>query len=203
MASRKIKVARGAAAKGAKGWVALRLVERLASPRGGARSRTTLIVTGAAAGAAGAGTAYLLDPQNGRRRRHVARDRALRVLRRGRDEAARKADHAAGQVKGAAHEAREKASGESPKAELTDQALARKVESIIFRDESVPKSRINVDAAGRSVSLRGEVYEEDQLNEIVRRTQEIPEVERVENLLHLPGQAAPTRADTPAEQRVS
>src|SRR5436190_20571907 len=59
----------------------------------------------AAGAATGAGGAYLLDPENGKRRRHVARDRLASFGRRGVREAERKSRYASGVAKGAVAEA--------------------------------------------------------------------------------------------------
>ena len=88
-----------------------------------------------------------------------------------------------------------------PKPQLTDTALARKVESELFRDSSVPKGKIDVNAVERVVYLRGEAKTPEMVNDLERRAGDIPEVERVENLLHLPKTPAPTRTDSPASQR--
>jgi osmotically-inducible protein OsmY len=152
-------------------------------------------------GAASAAAQYFLDPEQGTRRRNIARDRALALLRRGKQEATRRADYLGGQAAGVAHQAREKVTPAQPKEELTDQDLARKVETVIFREADVPKGKINVDAVERTVTLRGEAETQEMIEELERKTSEIPEVERVENLLHLPGEPAPTRADTPERQK--
>lgn len=72
---------------------------------------------------------------------------------------------------------------------------------MIFRDGRVPKDSVVIDANGPTVVLRGEVQRSEQIDHLVRRTEEIPEVERVDNLLHLPDQPAPTRADAPEPRR--
>ncbi len=56
-----------------------------ARARAGARGKTdgTSKKAVGAAGAAGLAAGYFLDPDSGKRRRHVARDRALALLRRG------------------------------------------------------------------------------------------------------------------------
>ena len=72
------------------------------------------------------------------------------------------------------------------KTAITDTALARKVESELFRDQSVPKGKINVNAVGRVVSLRGEARTPQMVNDLQARALAIPEVDSVENLLHLP-----------------
>ena len=160
-------------------------------------AKLPLILVGAATGAG----AYFFDPEQGNRRRSVARDRAMALLRRGQREAVQRGDYAAGQVTGAVHEARDKVTPDTPKPGLTDQELARKVETIVFRDAEVPKGKINVDAAGATVWLRGEAPSEAMKEKLVSQASTIPEVEKVEDLLHLPGEPAPTRADAPAASR--
>lgn len=83
------------------------------------------------------------------------------------------------------------ASAPAPRPELTGRDLADKVESIVFRDDAVPKGDINVDAVGNVVTLRGQVESAEMVGQIVERTEAIPEVQRVENLLHLPDEPAP------------
>jgi hypothetical protein len=84
---------------------------------------------------------------------------------------------------------------QAPK-ELDDVALARKVETIIFRDEAVPKGKIDVNAADGVVWLRGEAKTPEMIKALERQATAIPEVKKVENLLHLPKTPAPTRSDT-------
>ncbi len=98
-------------------------------------------------------------------------------------------------------EARAPESQAPPKPEITDTALARKVESEIFRGTRGVKSKVSVNAVGRVVHLRGEAKTPELINELEARTAAIPEVQRVENLLHLPKTPSPTRSDTPARQR--
>src|SRR3954465_990127 len=85
--------------------------------------------------------------------------------------------------------------------DLDDVSLARKVETVIFRDDSVPKGKIDVNAADGVVWLRGEAKTPDMIKALERQAQAIPEVKKVENLLHLPKTPAPTRSDTPPSQR--
>jgi hypothetical protein len=87
------------------------------------------------------------------------------------------------------------------KDDLTDAALAHKVESVIFRGPDAPRGSVDVNAVGRVVYLRGEVKTPAQVNQLVAAAEAIPEVERVEQLLHLPKTPAPTRTDTPKAQR--
>jgi hypothetical protein len=88
----------------------------------------------------------------------------------------------------------------APKA-LDDVTIARKVETELFRDPTVPKGHIDVNVVGGVVWLRGEVRTPEDVKSLEAQAQAVPEVKRVENLLHLPNTPAPTRSDTPARQR--
>lgn len=174
--------ARGGAKSGAK---ALRRAGR----RGPGRVR---LVTTSALAAAGA---YLLDPQNGKRRRKVLIDKTGKLLRRGKRETERKARYAEGVAEGVAHEA---GLGEDrPPAEerLNDPALARKVETEIFRDHQLAKGRVNVMVENGVVSLRGQVDNEREIGELVAAAQQVEGVRQVENLLHTLGSPAPQKTD--------
>jgi len=74
---------------------------------------------------------------------------------------------------------------------LDDVTLARKVESELFRDPSVPKGQIAINAQHGVVQLRGEVPSATMLAELVERTRGIQGVRDVESLLHLQGVDAP------------
>jgi|SRR5215208_2084313 len=84
---------------------------------------------------------------------------------------------------------------------LGDTAITRKVETELFRSSDVDKGKINVNTADGIVWLRGEAKNPEQVKELEAKAAAIPEVKRVENLLHLPGTPAPTRTDTPPTQR--
>jgi len=145
------------------------------------------VAAGAAGGAAGA---YFLDPQQGKRRRHVAFDRLLALLRRGKAGSERKARYAAGVAKGAAAEAA--GAGEGAES-LPDADLANKVRSEIFRDEDAPKGNVNVNAENGVVYLRGEVDSPEQREQLATSARQIKGVRDVVNLLHLPGETAPNK----------
>jgi hypothetical protein len=85
--------------------------------------------------------------------------------------------------------------------QLDDVSITRKVETELFRDRKIAKGKISVNTADGVVFLRGEAKNPELINEIERRVSEVPEVNGVENLLHLPKTPAPTRADTPIEQQ--
>jgi hypothetical protein len=85
--------------------------------------------------------------------------------------------------------------------QLDDVTITRKVETEIFRGSKVDKGKISVNTADGVVWLRGEVKNPQQVKDLEAKTAAIPEVKRVENLLHLPKTPAPTRTDTPSSQR--
>jgi len=85
--------------------------------------------------------------------------------------------------------------------DLDDVAITRKVETELFRTPGIDKGKINVNTADGVVWLRGEAKNPEQIKELEAKALAIPEVKRIENLLHLPKTPAPTRTDTPPAQR--
>jgi osmotically-inducible protein OsmY len=75
---------------------------------------------------------------------------------------------------------------------VDDVTLAQQVESELFREENAPRGQISVNAANGVVQLRGEVEQPELIDELVQRAHSVQGVRDVENLLHLPGQDAPT-----------
>src|SRR2546430_3135118 len=186
--SRRARFALGAARTGLKTYGAA----QRARGRAAARKTKGGIGRGVALGTGvGAGAAYLLDPQQGRRRRHEARDRGLAIVRRGARRAVRKTDYAAGVARGAVHAAAPSRAGGAPPDDVT---LARKVESIIFRQPDAPKGHVDVNAEHGVIFLRGEVDSAERIRELVEAASAVDGVAAVENLLHLPAAQAPMKA---------
>jgi osmotically-inducible protein OsmY len=141
-----------------------------------------------AAAAGGIAVAYFLDPQNGRRRRHVVRDKAVSLTKHGARRGRRLVTHVSSDAHGYVARARHaRGSGD----ELDDRTLVDKVESIVFRDRDVPKGQINVNAENGVVFLRGQVDRSELVDTLEARVRRVPGVRGVENLLHLPGSPAP------------
>ncbi|MDP8942808.1 MAG: BON domain-containing protein [Actinomycetota bacterium] len=162
----------------------------LARRRAGRSTVATLV-----AGAAGALAEFFLDPQDGKRRRTVARDKVTAfVRRRGRD-AAGAAKYAGGVVQGAASRAAPVGGRPDAEERLNDPALARKVESEIFREPDAPKGSVDVNAENGVIYLRGEVEDPDQITALVEKAKAVEGVQAVENLLHPPGTPAPSKGD--------
>jgi osmotically-inducible protein OsmY len=143
--------------------------------------------------AVGAGAVYLLDPSAGRRRRHVARDRAAGALRRGARRTARDLRFAGTQVQGRRHQLVHRLS-RGPAPELDDAELEHKVESIVFRDRSVPKGQISMNAERGYIVLRGQVEHAEMIAHLDEAVRKVRGVRGVENLLHLPGTPPPRRS---------
>jgi hypothetical protein len=91
--------------------------------------------------------------------------------------------------------AKQRRASQQPKP-LDDVTITRKVETEIFRDDKVKKGKISVNTADGVVWLRGEAKNPEQVKELEARTKAIPEVKRVENLLHLPKTPAPNKTRT-------
>jgi gas vesicle protein len=149
-------------------------------------SRLVSATLGAAVGAA---AAILLDPARGRARRAQLVDRTAALARHGAHAGERHLRHlgslAAGKVQAVA------ARGE-PAEWVNDATLKERVESELLRDSKVPKGQININAEQGIVVLRGEVPSERMRAKLVQRAGEVHGVWYVENLLHLPGEPAPT-----------
>ena len=151
---------------------------------------------GTLAGAAGAAAAYMFDPDRGRTRRAQAKDQLLSRVRKTRRELDRQARYMAGSATGTAK--RFSRSGAS-KASLNDAGLASKVESVIFRPEDAPKGRVSVNVEDCVVFLRGEVETQEQIDTLVHSAEQVDGVREVRNLMHLPGEPAPTKDGTEAQ----
>lgn len=67
-----------------------------------------------------------------------------------------------------------------------DQAVTGRVEGTIFRDNSIPRSQININTVDGVVYVRGTVTSQEQIAEIERRIKGVEGVDAVINLLRLP-----------------
>jgi osmotically-inducible protein OsmY len=139
--------------------------------------------------AAGAAAAFLLDPDRGRGRRIRLVDQAGRVARHTRRSAGRQRRLIMARAVGgmAALRARGQASGSA-----NDATLKERIESELLRDREIPKGAININAEQGIVVLRGEVPDAAMRATLEERAAAIRGVWYVENLLHLPGEPAPT-----------
>ena len=117
---------------------------------------------------------------------------AVAWLATNKDTAKEYAERYGGQLKGAATTATPGA-GRAPADEsLNDPELVSKVESEVFRDDSLPKGSISVNAEYGVVYFRGEVPSQEVMEELTKRARGVDGVRAVENLTHLPGEPART-----------
>ena len=112
---------------------------------------------------------------------------AIAWLAKNKDAAKAQVDKYAAKAKGAAPGGRE-----SAEERLNDPALAQKVESEIFRDDALPKGAISVNSEYGVIYFRGEVPSREVMEELTKRARGVDGVRAVENLTHLPGEAAQT-----------
>lgn len=163
-------------------------------------STTTRVSRLTAAAAAGALGEYFLDPESGRRRRHLARDRAVALVRRpartATAEARRQATRVRGLVRGAIHDVTTSGDSRDP-TRLNDQGLEAKVQSEIFRSADSPKDSVNVNVEAGVVYLRGELDSREQIEALVEAARSVDGVGQVRNLLHLPGEEPPPKEQAP------
>jgi BON domain len=152
------------------------------------RSARELAAVAASALAAGAALEFFFDPRSGKRRRHLVRDRTTAAFRRRARKVERQAHYEAGKMVGLAH-AITHHDHEGP--ELDDVGLVRKVESELFRDRTIPKGPISINADRGIVVLRGQLEDAQEIERIEREVRGVAGVRDVENLLHRPGVPAP------------
>lgn len=134
------------------------------------------------AGAVGAVLAFLLDPDRGRRRRAVGRDKLFKLARRGGRQVGRLARHTASDVHGLAERVTHEGEAEF---DVDDATLSQRVQSEIFRDPGIPKGKVNVNVENGVVVLRGELDSADQITILEEQARRIPGVLDVRSLLHV------------------
>jgi hypothetical protein len=152
------------------------------------RSARQLVAVAVPSVVAGAMLEYFLDPRSGRRRRALVRDRTRGAVRRRRRLIRRQAHYEAGKVAGLRHALSHRDHGA---ADLDDVSLVRKVESELFRDRTLPKGAISINADRGIVVLRGQIDDAEQIRQIERAVRKIAGVREVENLLHASSVPAP------------
>jgi hyperosmotically inducible periplasmic protein len=134
---------------------------------------------------AGAGLAYILDPQSGRRRRHVLRDRTAAMLRRGRRRSVGKARYVAGHVEGAATEAAHAVARHEQPAD--DATVKDRILSQAFREAGVSTTDVSVDVVDGIATLRGTLSSADLAQALIERVRAVSGVRTVTPRLTVPG----------------
>jgi osmotically-inducible protein OsmY len=137
--------------------------------------------------AIGAMAMYFFDPDRGRGRRTRARDKLAAKQRQMRRERERAVRYQEGVMQGLAHSR----GPESPPAD--DHTLADRIKSEL--GPRLHSEHVSIDVADGVVELRGELENEAMIEDLVMSVAQVPYVNMVVSLLHLPGQPAPNKAD--------
>lgn len=146
----------------------------------------------------GAGLAYFFDPNQGARRRTMARDKLGSLLRRGAESSASTASYAGGQAYGTVQRAAQSVAPEAAphtpdNPDPDDPTLTDRVESEIFRDSTLPKGAININTVDGVVELRGQLENQQAIDDLIARVRSVPNVKDVTSYLHVPGTPAPNK----------
>jgi osmotically-inducible protein OsmY len=142
-----------------------------------------------AGGALGAAILFFTDPQSGHRRRKQTAERTAAISRRAARTVTRAGRNAVADADGLRRRTLHSVAGR-PRPVASDEMLADRVRSELFRDNGMPKGAVNINVEREGVVvLRGEVRRE-QIAGIEARARTIPGVRDVENLLHERGTPA-------------
>jgi hypothetical protein len=157
--------------------------------RGLGRRQAVLLC--AACSACSALLTYMFDPERGRRRRHMARDRWMARTRRVVRVLGGMWRRSASDAYGMSH----KIVHLVPRMTdvVDDETLRQRVESQLFRDRHVPKAEMNITAEHGTVILRGELDSPEDITRLETRVRHMPGVRGVHNLLHPRGTDAPNK----------
>lgn len=152
------------------------------------RKTTSGLNAGAVAVSTGLGAlaAYFLDPDRGRSRRAETADRIAGLARRAGRRAGRGYRYARSTAAGLGERMVSRATSDGTW--MNDETLAHKVESELFRDSTIPKGSINVNAEHGTVILRGLADSQDQIEKIMVAVMAIDGVKVVRSLLRTASQ---------------
>ena len=135
--------------------------------------------------ALGAAAAYLTDPDRGRERRRELQQRGAELAAQAAELVPSSTDPA---VSGAAGELTPDLKDPS------DAVLIERVRSDAIGHSTARNSAITTTVEGGVVTLRGQVDERSQREDLLGRIREIEGVEDIVDLTHLPDEPAPTRS---------
>ena len=125
----------------------------------------------------GVGTAYFFDPQLGRGRRAVVRDRLLKTLRGLARVVTKKSRFAAGKARGVY------AQGErlvtQPDVSTEDSVVEQRIRSEAFRDLDLPASSFDVEVKSGVATVSGSVPDADVASDLIARVRKVAGVEEI------------------------
>jgi hypothetical protein len=171
---------------------------RLPRDSGRSMKTTKAVVPLLACAAAGALAMFYLDPQQGRRRRALARDRfahVAHVFRRDLPHSVeRRGRFLRGKARGLGHEAADLAHINGRHGYVDDETLVDRVRSEALREAGAAPGRVNVDAYEGCVTLRGQLDSEEDIHRLINETRRVEGVREIRSYLHLPGTLPPNKA---------
>ncbi|HSF61172.1 MAG TPA: BON domain-containing protein [Gaiellaceae bacterium] len=131
----------------------------------------------------GFGTAYLLDPHQGRRRRAVARDRIMKSVRRTGRLAQKKARFTGGRLQGLG--ARARALVRHRAVAFDDRTVEQRIRSSALRDVGLTTSEVDVEVERGVATLRGSVTSRSLADDLVTRVEKVPGVRDVAAMIRV------------------
>ena len=132
---------------------------------------------------AGAGAAFFLDPEAGRRRRHIARDRSLKALRRLQRLAVKKVKLVGGHTRGLVAIGRRAATSQA--VAVDDETVAQRIRSDALRDVGLSTKDVDVRVEDGFATLRGSVNSIDDVDRLVTRVRKVSGVREVSAALRV------------------
>jgi BON domain len=126
---------------------------------------------------AGAGAAFFFDPDAGKRRRHLARDRSLKALRRLQRLAVKKVKLVGGHTRGVVAIGRRAVTSQA--VAVDDETVAQRIRSDALRDVRLSTKNVDVRVEDGFATLRGSVDSIDDADRLVSRVRKVPGVRDV------------------------
>jgi hypothetical protein len=140
--------------------------------------------------AIGATTTYYFDPDHGRARRARLREQLLAAGKRGARSAGKRVRHELGRMKGRTM----RSLGRGRFEPVDDRLLAGHLRGVLGRLQG-PTEQLTTEVVDGVVRVRGEVGSSADAQRVISALACEPGVVRVEDLTHLPGRAAPNKAE--------
>lgn len=154
------------------------------SQRRNSSSWRKLMLPVTAGAATGATLMYMADPERGRRRRAIARDRSLAAIRRSGRKANKLSRRTGAKIVGMATSAIHiPARLDQP---VNDPMLTDRILSQVFRDREIPPGRVNINVEDGIAVIRGELDRPEQIRELQDAVKDVSGVREVASFLHLP-----------------
>jgi hypothetical protein len=127
----------------------------------------------------GLGTAYFFDPERGKSRRAVARDKGAKLVRRLVTTLQKRSRFAAGKAEGLY--ARSRKAVTQPEVATDDATVEQRIRSEAFRHIGVPGNAIEVDVENGVATLTGSVASDDLVSDLVEAVGKVAGVQEVES----------------------